>query len=86
MTFSKLRFSDFKEFVSRSILGELQLTHISLNFKTSYCNSGVWKQSGFSILLILNKINLLFLHMLLEAKMENPTHSFRGMDLVLQLI
>ena len=37
-TFSKLRFSGFKKFVARSIFGELQLTQISLNFKTSCCN------------------------------------------------
>ena len=36
--FSKLRFSGFKKFVTRSAFGELQLTHISLNFKTSRCN------------------------------------------------
>ena len=33
-TFSKRRFSGFKEFVARSVFGELQLTQISLNFKT----------------------------------------------------
>ena len=32
---SKLRFSGFKKFVTRSDFGELQLTQISLNFKTS---------------------------------------------------
>ena len=37
-TFSKLRLSVFKKFVTRSVCGELQLTHISLNFKTSCCN------------------------------------------------
>ena len=37
-TFSKLRFSGFKKLVTRSIFGELQLTQISLNFKTSCCN------------------------------------------------
>ena len=31
-TFSKLRFSKFKKFISRSVSGELQLTQISLNF------------------------------------------------------
>ena len=36
--FSKLRFSGFKKFVTRSVFGELQLTQISLNFKTSCCN------------------------------------------------
>ena len=33
-TFPKLQFSGFKKFV----IGELQLTQISLNFKTSCCN------------------------------------------------
>ena len=33
-TFSKLRFSEFKKFVTRSIYEELQLTQILLNFKT----------------------------------------------------
>ena len=37
MTFSKLRFSKFKKFV-RSVFEELQLTQISLNFKTYSCN------------------------------------------------
>ena len=38
LTFSKLRFSKFKKFVSKSMFGELQHTQISLNFKTSLCN------------------------------------------------
>ena len=33
-TLSKLRFSGFKKFVTRSVFRELQLTQISLNFKT----------------------------------------------------
>ena len=37
-TFSKLRFSGFKKFVTRSVFRELQLKQISLNFKTSCCN------------------------------------------------
>ena len=37
-TFSKLLFSGFKKFVTRSVFGELQLTQISLDFKTSCCN------------------------------------------------
>ena len=36
-TFSKLRFSGFKKFLTRSIFGELQLTKISLNYETSCC-------------------------------------------------
>ena len=38
LTFSKLRFSKFKTFVSRSPFGELQPTKISLNFKIPCCN------------------------------------------------
>ena len=38
LTFSKLPFSDFKKFVTRSVFGALQLRQMSLNFKTSYCN------------------------------------------------
>ena len=38
LTFSKPWFSKFKKFVSRSVFGELQLTQISLNFKTSCWN------------------------------------------------
>ena len=37
-TFSKLRFSGFKNFFTPSVFGELQLTQMSLNFKTSCCN------------------------------------------------
>ena len=37
-TFSKLWLSGFKIFVTSSVFGELQLTHISLTVKTSYCN------------------------------------------------
>ena len=33
-TLSKCPFPGFKTFVSRSVSGELQFTHISLNFKT----------------------------------------------------
>ena len=34
----KLRFSKFKKFITMSVFGELQLTQISLNFKTSCWN------------------------------------------------
>ena len=46
-TFSKLRFSGFKKFVTSSVFGELKLTQITMNFKTSCCNlnSVVWKQN-----------------------------------------
>ena len=42
-TFSKLWFSGFKKFVTRSVFGELQLMQISLNFKTSFCE--VWEEN-----------------------------------------
>ena len=37
-TFSKLRFSEFKKFVTRSVFWGFQLTQVLLNFKTSCCN------------------------------------------------
>ena len=61
-TFSKLRFSEFEQFVTGSVFEELQLTQISLNFKTSCCNlksRGLARSrtvSGFSIILILRGI------------------------------
>ena len=103
-TFSKPRFYGFKECVIRSSFGELQLTLISLNFKTSTCNqkSDVWEQNCvwlFNILILkavmtlkskswcilLNK-NIKFNTNGKKSKMENPTHSFRGTNLVLQLV
>ena len=38
LAISKLFFSKFKKFVSSSVFGELQLTQISSNSKTSFCN------------------------------------------------
>ena len=35
LTFSKVRFSKFEKFVSRSVFGEVKLMQISLNFKFS---------------------------------------------------
>ena len=59
-TFSKLRFTGFKKFVTMSVFGELQLMEISLNFKTSCCNLKIrsWNKTvcGFSIILILKGI------------------------------
>ena len=59
VTFSKLRFSKFKKFVSRLVFGQLQLTQISLNFKTSCCNlkirSGSKTVCGFSIIFVILK-------------------------------
>ena len=59
-SFPKLRFSKFKKFVSRSVFGELQLTQISLNYKTPCCNlkigSGNQTVCGVSINLFLKGI------------------------------
>ena len=38
---SKLRRFGFKNFVTRAVFGELQLTQIPLNFKTSCCNLAI---------------------------------------------
>ena len=38
VTYSKLLFSKFEKFVSRSVFRELQLKQISLNFQTFCCN------------------------------------------------
>ena len=104
-TFSKLLGSRFKKFVTWSVFGELQLTQISLNFKTSCFNlkiSGMGAKLCVAFLLfyfernydvlkskspciLLNK-NINFNKNEMESKMENPTHSFRETNLVLQLI
>ena len=60
MTFPKLRFSKFKKFIFRSVFRELQLTQISLNFKTSRCNLEIfWSSSktvcDLSVILILKR-------------------------------
>ena len=60
LTFSKLRFSKFKKLVTRSVFGGLQLTQISLKFKT-YGNLKIRDQGAktvyiFSINLILKGI------------------------------
>ena len=52
---------NFKKFVSRSIFGELQLTHIPLNFQTCYWNlkiGGLGEKLclAFSIIFILKGI------------------------------
>ena len=43
--FSKLRFSAFKKFVTRSVFGELQLTHISLNFLVVTKKADIWEEN-----------------------------------------
>ena len=103
LTFSKLCFSTFKKFVPGSVFGELQLTQMSLNFRTSCCNLKTrdlgaklcvtWFnfESNYGVLnskspcFLLNK-NINFNKNKAELKMENPTHSFREINLMLQLI
>ena len=46
LAFLKLWFCKFKKFAFRSIFGELQLTQISLNFKTSCYNLKIRNQGG----------------------------------------
>ena len=70
LTFSNLRFSNFKIFVTASIFGELQLTQI-LKPK-SPC--------------ILSNKNINFNENETESKMTNPIHSFRERTLVFLLI
>ena len=85
-----------------SVFGELQLTQISLNFKTSCCNLKIrglgpkcmWLfyylrfERNYDVLkskipcILLNK-NINFNKSKTESKMENPTHSFKEMNLVL---
>ena len=90
-TFSKLQFSKFKKFVTRSVFGELQLTQI-LNVKTYCCNFfyyfnferdyDVSKSTNPCILL---HKNINFNKNETKPKMENPTHSFRETNLTLQI-
>ena len=79
-TFSKLRFSGFKKFVTRSVFGELRLTQISLNFKTSCCNLKI-KSLGTKLCqkskrpcILLNK-NINFNKNETESKIKNPAHT-----------
>ena len=53
-SFSKLRISRFKKFVTRSVFGKLQFTQISWNFKVSCCilKSDVCKQNCVAFLLL----------------------------------
>ena len=96
------RFSSLKKFVSRSVFEGLQLKKISLNFKTFCCNLNIrglkqsrmwffyyfifernWKSKSPCFLLIKN-ININKKET--ESKIENPTHTFREIKLVLLLI
>ena len=89
-TLSKLRFSGFKKFVTRSAFGELEVTQISFNFKTSCCNLKIrrreaklcvafllWRYDALkskSPCILLNK-NINFNKNETESKMEKATHT-----------
>ena len=92
-TFSNLRLSGFKTFVTRSVFGELQLRQISLNFKFSEF-SEVWEQNcvrffyyfnferNYDVLkskspCVLLNKNMNFNMNKTESKMKNPTHVMR---------
>ena len=72
LAISKLFFSKFKKFVSSSVFGELQLTQISSNSKTSFCNLKIRGLAAKLYLVFLLfqfrkqlwcfKINKLFIH------------------------
>ena len=98
MTYSKLRFSELKKFVSRSVFGE-----ILLNSQTSCCILKSWEQNCVWIFYyfnfernydVLKSKNLCFLlykninfnRNEMESKVENPTYTFRLMNLVLERI
>ena len=97
VTYSKLWFWKFKRFVSRSVFGETYFTQISFlksrSLWAKLCvafllfyferNYGVSKSKSQCILL--NK-NVNFNKSKTKLKMENPTHSFKGMNHVLQLV
>ena len=89
MTYSKLGFCEFKQFVSRSVFVELQLMKAQLNFPISCCNSKIrglldyfYFERNYDALksrspcFLLNK-NITFNKNETESKMGNPTHRFR---------
>ena len=86
LTFSKLRFSRIKKFVSRSVFAVFQLIQISLNFKIMTLiiwNYDVLKSKSRCSLF--NK-NINFNKTEKESKMENSTHNFRETNPVLKLV
>ena len=91
-TFSKLQFSGFKNFVIRSVffqtsccnlksrgLGAKLCVAFLFNFERNY---DVLKSKSSCILLNTN----IFVKNETESKMENSTHSFKEVNLVLQFI
>ena len=92
MTFSKLHFSKFKKFVTRSVFGEFQARKISLSFKTSQNYVGfLLLERNYEVLkskspcILLNKNTNLNKNKT-ESKIEDPTHSFRNTNFVVQLM
>ena len=97
MTFSKLRFSEFKKFVSRSVFDKPQLKQILLDFKTSCCNLKirevreqklVWLSYYFHFERNYDVLKLKGQSFLLnktEWKMKNPTHALGETNLHLKL-
>ena len=93
MTFLKLLYSKFKKFVSRSVIGELQLSQISLNFKLIVHiklieQNREWLfnyfdfERNYDVLkskspFFLLKKNINFNKSKMESKMQNPTHDIR---------
>ena len=104
-TFSKLWFSGFKKFVTRSVLGSSNWGRywISKLLVATYKLDVIWEQNcewlsyyfhferSYEVLkskrpcILWNK-NINFNKNKIKSKMENPTHSFREMNFVLQLI
>ena len=69
VTYSKFRYSKFKQFVSWSVFEELQLTQISLNFQTSCWNL---KINGLGAKLCVTFLLLLFRKELRRFKLKQP--------------
>ena len=59
-------FLSLKKFVSETVVGELQFTQISFNFKTSSCNLKIWEQSCV----------LLFYYFYFKKKNFQRVHAF----------
>ena len=68
-TFSKLQFSGFKKLVTRSVFGKLQLTQISLNFKTS-CSNFLLTNSLVRVCAKINMADKINMVTLVETKLD----------------
>ena len=67
--FSKLQFSGFKKLVTRSVFGKLQLTQISLNFKTS-CSNFLLTNSLVRVCAKINMADKINMLTLVETKLD----------------